>query len=80
MSIAALRVVEPEQQSVAELLHHARRVGQRARTSCSWRSSNVEREVVAVLVGELREPDDVGEDDRPREGRRHRHVDRDRRR
>ena len=62
-----LGVVEPQQQPVAELLHDARAVGQRAAHEHLLPFEQRERDVVAVLVGQLREADDVGEDDGPRD-------------
>ena len=55
VSIALARIVEPQQQPVAELLHDPRAAsGSAARTSLLLPFEQRERDVVAVLVGELR--------------------------
>src|SRR5262249_23368280 len=60
------RLREREHQAVAEILHHARAVRQRGAHHLLLPVEQGERLVVAVLGGELGEPDDVGEDHRAR--------------
>src|SRR4051812_38061294 len=58
-----VRIVEPEQQSVAELLHDPCRRGKCRPDHALLSFEERERDIVAVMIGECREADDVGEDD-----------------
>ena len=61
---ALTAVREPQHQPVAEVLHDAASSGSVSRTDVLLTVEQRERFAVAVLGGELREPDDVGEDHR----------------